>query len=183
VTLAQRLLELHRALDAAGLPHAFGGAIALAYWTEEPRGTRDLDVNVFVPTSRAADVLDALPRAVRHEDRDAAALKRDGQVRVWWDDTPVDLFLDYAPIHAEAARRTRSVPFEGAEIPVLGPLELGVFKAMFDRTRDWADIEAMLTAGTLAPDDLRRALRPMIGASDDRLRRIDEAERRSAAAG
>lgn len=57
--LAQRLLAVHDALDAAELPHAFGGAIALAYCTEEPRGTRDLDVNVFVDPTRAR-------RSLRH---------------------------------------------------------------------------------------------------------------------
>lgn len=31
-------------------------------------------------------------------------------------------------------------------MPVLGPTELATFKAMSDRTRDWADIEAMLVA-------------------------------------
>lgn len=30
---------------------------------------------------------------------------------------------------------------------MLPQVELGVFKVMFDRTRDWADIEAMLGAG------------------------------------
>jgi hypothetical protein len=52
--LAQRLLAVHAALDDAGLPHAFGGAIALAYCTLEPRGTRDIDVNVFIAQLPAA---------------------------------------------------------------------------------------------------------------------------------
>jgi hypothetical protein len=30
--LGQRLLDIHDALSAAELPHAFGGAIALAYY-------------------------------------------------------------------------------------------------------------------------------------------------------
>jgi hypothetical protein len=51
--LAERLLEVHAALSEAKLAHAFGGAIALAYCTEEPRGTRDLDVNVFVSPQRS----------------------------------------------------------------------------------------------------------------------------------
>ncbi|MDQ1395101.1 MAG: hypothetical protein QOG64_360, partial [Acidimicrobiaceae bacterium] len=43
-SLAERLLVVHAGLDGARIPHAFGGAIALAYCTEEPRGTRDIDV-------------------------------------------------------------------------------------------------------------------------------------------
>jgi hypothetical protein len=51
-TLVEKVLALSEALTAAGVAHAFGGAIALAYWTEDPRGTRDVDVNAFVPASR-----------------------------------------------------------------------------------------------------------------------------------
>jgi hypothetical protein len=50
--LGERLLAVHEALDQAELPHAFGGAIALGYCVVEPRGTRDLDVNVFLPQER-----------------------------------------------------------------------------------------------------------------------------------
>lgn len=41
----------------------------------------------------------------------------------------------------------RTVPFEGTTIPVLHCDALMVFKAMFNRTRDWADIEDMVAAG------------------------------------
>ncbi len=73
--LGQRLLEIHDALSDAGLPHAFGGAIALAYCTQEPRGTRDLDVNVFIDPARAGEVFAALPDAVTVTD----AERRDGR--------------------------------------------------------------------------------------------------------
>ena len=36
------------------------------------------------------------------------------------------------------------MPLEDREIPVLDGASLIVFKAMFDRTRDWADIEAVI---------------------------------------
>ena len=147
--LVDRLLAVHASLDAARLPHAFGGAIALAYCTEEPRGTRDIDVNVFVDASRAGSVLAALPGAVEVTEADVTAAKTDGQVRVWWDDTPVDVFLDVHDFHHEVAAGARSVPFGGTEIPVLGCVELVVFKAFFSRTKDWADIEAILEAGTV----------------------------------
>jgi hypothetical protein len=177
VTLAERLLALNAAFTAAGLPHAFGGAIALAYWTLDPRGTRDLDVNVFVPTTQASRVLGALPPGVAVPDDAAGRLAGEGQLRVWWEDTPVDLFLDYAPVHDDAARHRRSVPFEGEQIPVLGPVELAVFKIMFDRTKDWADVEAMLAAGTLDTAAVRALLVPMLGPDDRRFERLAAAER------
>lgn len=170
--LARRLLALHRALGRASLPHAFGGAIALAYCTREPRGTRDLDVNVFVGRDRADEVLDAMPRGVLVRPADRAAARRDGQVRVMWESTPIDLFLDTHEFHREAAAGVLDVPFEGATIPVLGCEALVVFKVMFDRTRDWADIEAMIEAGAV---DGRRALdrlRALLGPSDPAVARL-----------
>jgi hypothetical protein len=147
--LAQRLLDIHDALSQAGLPHAFGGAIALAYCTEEPRGTRDLDVNVFVDPARAGEVAAALPGDVTVAETDIRALEGEGQVRVWWEDTPVDLFLDIHSFHEEVAKSVRLVPFEGRTIPVLDCTPLAVFKALFDRTKDWADIEEMAAAGAI----------------------------------
>jgi hypothetical protein len=183
VTLPERVLELHRALARRRIPHAFGGAIALAYSTLNPRGTVDIDLNVFVPVDDAARVLDALPEGIAQPDGTVEAIQRDGQVRLWWDETPVDLFLDYAPVHEDAARHRRVVPFAGAKIPVLGPVEIAVFKAMFERTQDWADIEAMLAAGTLDLDAVRAALAPMLADDDPRFARLDEAERRAQSSG
>lgn len=179
MTLPERLIELHQALARHRIPHAFGGAIALAYWTEEPRGTRDIDLNVFVPTENAERVLRALPDGVARPDGTAEAIARDGQVRLWWEDTPIDLFFDNVPIHEDAKRNRKTVPFEGTRIPVLGPTELAAFKVMFDRTRDWADIEAMLAAGALDVNALRAVLRTLINSGDDRFRRLDEAVRRA----
>jgi hypothetical protein len=180
VTLPERLVALHKALARARVPHAFGGAIALAYWTRDPRGTSDIDVNVFLPVGEARRALDALPEGVAVPDGTQEAIARDGQVRLWWDGTPVDLFFDYVPVHADAARNRRSVPFEGIRIPVLGPVELAVFKVMFDRTRDWADIEAMVERGTVDLDAVRAALRTMLDAGDERFARLDRAEREAA---
>lgn len=181
MTLPERLVALHRALTRRRIPHAFGGAIALAYWTLEPRGTRDIDVNVFVDASEAGRVLRALPDGVDRPEGAAEAVARDGQIRLWWDDTPLDLFFAYAPLHEEASRHRRTVPFEGTRIPVLGPTELAVFKVMFDRTRDWADLEAMAAAGTLDVEAVKATLRTLIDSGDERYARLDEAARRGVA--
>jgi hypothetical protein len=183
MTLAERLLELHARLAEAKIEHAFGGAIALAYWTLEPRGTRDIDVNLFVPASDCERALAALPDAIAHDQETVETIKRDGQVRLWWDNTPVDLFFSYEPFHDEAARNRRFVPFESEQIPVLGPVELAVLKAMFDRTRDWADIEAMIAAGNLDVDAVRERLVSLVGEENDRVWRLEEALRRVGLAG
>jgi hypothetical protein len=171
-SLADRLLAVHDALSDAGFPHAFGGAIALAYCTEEPRGTRDLDVNVFAEPSRAGAVLAALPEGVTFGPADVRAAERDGQVRVWWEDTPLDLFLDVHRFHRDVAAGVRMVPFTGREIPVLGCTALVVFKALFGRTRDWADIEAVAEAGSADLTEANAWLRRVLGADDPISRRL-----------
>src|SRR5207244_13359334 len=108
--LVSKLFAIHDSLTAAGFAHAFGGAIALAYCTQEPRGTRDLDVNVFAEPSRAGEVLAALPRAVTIGSADVRAAERDGQVRVWWEDTPLDVFLDVHSFHRQLAATVRLPP-------------------------------------------------------------------------
>jgi hypothetical protein len=178
VTLPARLIELHAALDAAGIPHAFGGAIALAYVTDDPRGTRDIDVNVFLPPDEAQRVLAALPHGVAVTDQTVEAIERDGQTRLWWDSMPVDLFFDYHPVHVRAADHQRLVEFEGQMIPVLGPRELAIFKAVFDRPRDWGDLDRMAESGTLEIAALRDALIEMFGADDARLARLADLEER-----
>jgi hypothetical protein len=177
MTLAEKLVELHRALARARLPHAFGGAIALAFWTRDPRGTNDIDVNIFIPAGDAARALAALPDGIEQPPGSATTIARDGQVRLWWEGTPVDLFFNYAPVHDEAAVNRRTVPFEGVKIPVLGPVELAVFKIMFDRTRDWADLEAMADRGTLDFGAVRTALRGLVSDDDQRLPRLAAVER------
>jgi hypothetical protein len=178
LTLAERLLELHARLSSAGIEHAFGGAIALAYWTLEPRGTRDIDLNLFLPSEECETVLAALPDSVAHDEETVETIKREGQIRLWWEDTPLDLFFSYEPVHEQAARHRRSVPFEGEQIPVLGPVELALFKAMFDRTRDWADIEAMLETGNLDVDAVHDQLVTLVGEDDNRVARLEETVRR-----
>lgn len=178
MTLAEKLLAIHAGLERGGFEHAFGGAIALAYWTRDPRGTSDIDVNIFVPSQAAGEALAALPTGIASGERDLEAIQRTGQVRVWWGETPVDLFFNYEPLHDKASKNRRMVPFAGERIPILGPVELAVFKVVFDRTRDWADIEAMLAAETLDIDAVRSHLVELLG-DDDRTGRLDEAARRA----
>jgi hypothetical protein len=170
-TLVEKIGALADAFTSAGIPHAFGGALALAYATEEPRGTRDIDVNVFVESSRVDEVFAALPAAVARSERDTESVRRDDQVRLFWDDTPLDLFFSAGPMHDVAARRTRDVDFSGRRIAVIAPEDLTVFKMLFDRSKDWVDIEAMLESGTVDVAAAIAAVTPLLG-DDDRIERL-----------
>lgn len=173
-SLPEKVVAIHESLAAAKVPHAIGGALALAYYAE-PRATIDVDVNVFVPPERWPDVRDALAPLGVDVELDVAALDRDGQARLWWDRNPVDLFFSYDPFHEEMKRRARRVPFAETTIPILAPEHLAVCKAMFDRTKDWLDIEQILVA--TAPVDVEEIetwLRRMTGENDPRMQKLEE---------
>lgn len=170
--LGDQLLAVHDGLDAAGIPHAIGGAIALGYCVLEPRGTRDVDVNVFVEPQSARDVFAAMPEGVELSGEALERVERDGQVRLNWGITPIDLFLSVLPFHDRIESHVREVPFEGRTIPVVDCTGLAVFKAMFDRTKDWADIEAMLEVRALDIDEVLRWLSEMAGPKSRQYERL-----------
>ena len=170
--LVEKLFSIHDALTEAGLAHAFGGAIALAYCTEEPRGTRDLDVNIFVDASEAESVLKSLPRGVRVRKKDVDKVRRDGQARLDWEGTPIDVFLNNVPLHDAVAGAVVWVQLEGRDIPVLDCASLVIFKALFDRTKDWADIEAIaiVTPGDI--EDAATTIADLVGKNDPAVEKL-----------
>jgi hypothetical protein len=170
--LPYKMMAIHQSLAAARLGHAFGGALALAWCTQQARGTIDLDVNVFVGPERTAAVLAALsPEVVATED-DRALLERDGQARLWWENTPVDVFLNTTEFHEQVATRVQLEPFAGEQLPFLACHDLAVFKAFFNRTKDWADLEAMVAAGSLDVTAVAGVLAGFLGAGDDRIEHL-----------
>jgi hypothetical protein len=145
LSLPDKIVAIDRTLEA--VPHAFGGALALAYHAE-PRATIDIDLNVFVPSSRCAEVLDPIEALGALVDGATKLVDRDGQVRVMWDRTPIDIFFSYDRFHDAADKAAVTVPFADDTIRVLSAEHLTVCKAVFNRSRDWIDIEAMLSLGT-----------------------------------
>jgi hypothetical protein len=122
---ADKIKAVHRALEQAGIPHAFGGALALAFYAE-PRETSDIDVNVFVPVERRLEV-----------DKALASLGTDRE-------HPVHLFFSCDALHEEMPKKIRQVSIGGETIPLVSPEHLVVRKTILNRPKDWRDIEAIL---------------------------------------
>ncbi len=172
LTLAKRVLAIDHALSS--IPHAFGGALALAYYAE-PRATIDIDLNVFVPVAQYSDVAAPLVElgAGADDPSVAAIAHRDGQVRIMWDDTPIDLFFSYDAFHDAAGAARRSVPFGDTTIPILAADHLIVCKVVFNRPRDWVDIESMLVAqADINAAEVLRWVARIVGDEDPRYDRI-----------
>jgi len=170
--LTEKIVLLHKQFKKQKLPHAFGGALALAWCTGQARGTIDIDVNIFVGTDELDKVLEALPADIEKKTTTVRQLKKDGQARFWWENSPVDIFLDTTNFHIEVKNRIILENFAGEPIPFLSCQDLAVFKAFFNRTKDWADLEAMMEAGTIDTRQLTGVLSEFLGADDERISRI-----------
>ena len=78
----------------------------------------------------------SLPDEVTWKQSHVDAVRRHGQVRVFWDRTPLDLFFENHPFHAGTARtRSRPLPPGTRSRCCKAPSSAPVFKAMFDRRR------------------------------------------------
>jgi hypothetical protein len=173
--LVERILAVHEMLESMGVLHQFGGAIALA-WYRNPRATIDIDVNITLPPERSAPVLGALELlgvTVAAEDR--AVIESDGQARLDWGGALLDVFFATLPLHYEMADRVRIVGFAGTAIPILAPEDLVICKAVFDRPKDWVDIESMLAWGTaIERCAVLDWIETLLGADSAAYQRIDE---------
>jgi hypothetical protein len=174
IPLSEKVLSVHGAFTEARIPHAIGGALALTYYAE-PRATIDMDINVFASVDRWPQVRDALEPLGVDVTANQKALDRDGQVRLWWGKNAVDLFFSYDPFHDEMQRAARRAPLGGRTIPVLAPEHLLVCKAMFDRPKDWLDIEQVIVAtDPLDLPEVEAWLTSMVGEENPRLNRLRE---------
>ena len=146
--LAPKIVSLHEMLDSAGVTHQFGGAIALA-WYRNPRATTDIDLNLTLPPAAAEPILELLAGlGVTVAPGDREAIARDGQARLDWDGSYLDVFFATMDLHLEMAERARLVRFGPVDIPILAPEHLIACKAVFDRPKDWLDITEILRWGT-----------------------------------
>lgn len=174
-TWDQKVVKLNAALAERGIPYAFGGAIALNYH-REPRSTLDIDLNIFLAPEYEDTALAALGDVydLADQERVGRELRRDGQTRSLWGNTYVDLFLANTDFHAAMAERVQRQPFGETTIPVLSIEDLLICKALYDRTKDWGDIEAVAKTrrGDLDRHHIAGWLDRFLPSDDPRLDRI-----------
>lgn len=176
LSLVERIHRIHASLAAADIPHAFGGAIALGWCTPQARATNDIDINIFLALDHAESVLAGLPNGVEITEDARQQLMRDGQARFWWDSTPVDVFLNTTEFHRRAATRVRRWDFMGVEIPCLSCDDLAVFKAFYNRPKDWIDIGEMVKIESFDVAEVQQTLANLLGSGDERISKLTDAQ-------
>ena len=170
--IPEKMVLLHEALRATDVPHAFGGALALAWCVREVRATMDIDINVFLSIGELDRFVALLPDDVRCGPTEIELLRRDGQARLQWGRHPLDVFLNTTPFHEQAAQRVPLEPLVGTDLPFLACQDLAVFKAFFDREKDWVDLAAMADAGALDVAAVCGVLVEYLGSADPRVERV-----------
>lgn len=167
---SEKIVALRDALERHRIPYAFGGAIALFYY-RDPRSTIDIDINIFLPPERNGDVVEVFQSLYPLDAAQVAAtVEATGQTRSTWDSTFVDLFFADTEFHTAMSQHVRRQPFLDSEINVLSAEDLLVCKLLFDRPKDWLDIEAVVAAqgGALDRGYIESALELFVDTSDRR---------------
>ncbi len=175
--VAQRLAA---ALAQKGQDYALGGAIALGYWGE-PRGTLDVDVTLFFAPDRPSECIQLLQQigcAVRTTEA-LQSLREHGFCRAELAGRRVDVFLPTIPFYDNARDRRRQVQLGKQLIMVWDAESLCVFKMMFFRRKDIADVEQILRVQGAKLDRswVRTHLDQIFGSRDPRLAQWDELTR------
>ena len=175
LTPPELAVEVSGFLRAAAIDHAVGGALALGFYAE-PRGTLDVDLNIFVDADAPGEALDALSAGgiVVDRDRATAAIASRGDLFLRHRGCRLDLFFNSIPFHASVSRRTREVHLLGARVPILAPEDLIVLKLLFHRHKDVVDIERIVAAGTaLDWPYIRHWLIECVGKDDARMETLN----------
>lgn len=165
-------------LEERGYEYAIGGALALGV-AGVPRGTIDVDINVFVAQSEVEALARTMTELGIEIDIGAAVARseRDGMFVGVWDGMRIDVFIPSIPFSHEAGlRRIRVTADDGWTGTFLSAESVSVFKLLFFRGKDVVDLERLVA---VRGEDLdcayiRRWVVEMMGEDDARVRRWDE---------
>lgn len=178
---AEAAQALADALESSEIPYAIGGALALAI-AGVPRGTADVDINVFVDEHQLEQVIDALVSVGVAIDASAATAqaRRNGMFVGRWDGMRIDVFLPSIPFAREAHRtRIKISDDTGWSGWFLSAEAISVFKLLFFRGKDQVDLERLVAVRPeLDQAYVRRWIVEMMGEEDERTVRWDDMTRR-----
>ena len=172
--------RLAAALDEQGQEYALGGAIALGYWGE-PRGTLDVDLTVFLPIEQPSQCIWLLQQ-IGCDVRAAEAIQsfqEHGLCHATFQRRRVDVFVPTLPFYESARQRRRRVQLGTHAVMIWDAESLCVFKMMFFRRKDIADVEQILRiqGANLDRAWVRQQLQQIFCAYDPRLSQWDELDR------
>lgn len=168
--IAEAAKRVAQALEVAGVDYAIGGALALGIHGTL-RATRDVDVNVFCEPAQLSKALAALAGA-GVKVNEATALQEastEGWFTGWLDAVRIDVFVPSIDFSWEAARRRVQRSFAGTLLWFLSAESLCIFKLLFFRTKDLADLEQLVRTTELDRVWVKETISSLMGAEDERV--------------
>lgn len=170
------------ALEKAHIPYAVGGAIAYGLHAP-PRATNDVDLNIFLGADEAGRALDALEGAGASVERASAlrSARERGDFIVRFRGMRIDCFVPSIELSQSAATRVRKAALLGRPISILSAEDLTLFKLLFFRAKDIADVERLVRfqGERLDRAYIRLWLVRTVGEKDDRVAAWDRIVRDS----
>lgn len=147
---------LEDVFDGLQLRRSYGGAVAYNYYGP-PRLTQDVDVLALLPDLKTPALVEALaaqgflhggPRPRPLELRAVLDdLRGKAHLAVFdYRGVRTEVFVPWHPFHHRVLERSPERVLEGRRIRIHSPEDLIVFKKVFDRPKDIADIKAILLA-------------------------------------
>ncbi len=146
MSLIRLVVDAHQVLEDAGIPHAYGGALAFGYHAEA-RGTRDADLSVFVDGEAIDPVIATLasiglaPLTAPPERMPIAGIPMARPD----DEEELDLFPSLNERYAEIQSRCEIHSYgpDMVPIPFLSAQDTILFKLSFGREKDWVDLRSL----------------------------------------
>ncbi len=176
MTPLEAALAIGGALDEHQIPYALGGALALSYWAV-PRATADVDINVFLPDPSLPKLCEALATLGLALDPEHARLASaaSGLIVLRWNAIRIDLFTPSIDFSWEAMRTRTRVTIDQRNVWLLSAESLAVFKLLFFRPKDIADLQRLIgvRGDSLDVGYIRAQLVAMMGDDDERVQRWD----------
>lgn len=165
-------LLIAEAFQRHGIPYALGGALAYGQYGI-PRATNDVDINVFVEPVALGPVFEALRELGIELDEALArqAATSEGLFVARYGLFRLDVFTPSIPFSWQAQQTRVRHTVDGKGVWFLSAEALCVFKLLFFRGKDVADLERLIAVHGAALDGsyVREKIITMLGADDARV--------------
>lgn len=171
--------DIASCLEKQGVVYAITGAVAAAFWGVV-RPTKDIDLLLLAERVRMPAVFERLNEIGCSIGLESAleSIRKDFTVRTVCRSVPVEIFVPVLPWHHSALKRRVRKDVEGVPMWVMAAEDIVIFKTIFWRPKDVADIAGILSIQGEKIDSLyiRSWLDEMLPRDDD-MKRMGQVER------
>ena len=165
------VVTLSADLKKRGISHAITGAAAMAVHGYV-RATRDIEILVMTPGMRLPEVFESI-RNQGFDGDDQALIQsiRDRYMAVLESEAlDVEVLVPAIPYHRQVLDRASEVEIRGTMVPVVTVEDLIVLKLLWSRTKDIADVEALVSVAwdVIDASYVEESLLDIVPADDER---------------